>query len=178
MSESGRSISFISPTSTRAAAADLRAAALEAEAFINASDMGIALQRISSRLSPMALPHDLARAISSFCLHLAVGDTIAVIPGDGTLSTTQAASILGISRTRLTQLIDAGDIPCSFVGSHRRLQLGDVLAYQSRRTNSTPRPRTTAVQRSRTSTPLDLKSWPRGLDGNLAIPHALLGDPR
>ncbi|MEU7997864.1 helix-turn-helix domain-containing protein [Micromonospora sp. NPDC049060] len=63
---------------------------------------------------------------------LARGDGVAVSAVARELSTTEAASLLGMSRPTLVRLLDTAAIPSHRVGSHRRLFLSDVLAFRQR----------------------------------------------
>ncbi|UPK70073.1 helix-turn-helix domain-containing protein [Chitinophaga filiformis] len=61
-------------------------------------------------------------------------DTFAVYFSDNKedISTQQAAEILGVSRPHLVSLLEKGDIPYKKVGTHRRIQLKDIVAYDKK----------------------------------------------
>lgn len=53
-----------------------------------------------------------------------------VVPVKDLYSTTEAASMLGISRPTLMKLIEAGDLEPEMVGTHHRIPAEAILAYQ------------------------------------------------
>lgn len=63
------------------------------------------------------------------------GETVSVEPIDRLLTTQQAASLLGVSRSTLIRLLDENELPFDRLGDsrHRRLRLHDVLAYRERK---------------------------------------------
>ena len=79
----------------------------------------------------------LAPAIADLVLDLlggvASGHTVTLVPTGATLTTRQAADILGVSRPHLTKLLKSGEIPFVSVGSHRRVRHADLMAYIDRR---------------------------------------------
>jgi excisionase family DNA binding protein len=81
---------------------------------------------------PLELPAAVCRTLLAAVKILSRGDAIA-IGAVHHLTTTEAADLLGVSRQYLIRLIDRGELPHELVGRHRRLRLGDVLAYKSRR---------------------------------------------
>lgn len=63
---------------------------------------------------------------------LSSGQAVAVEPRRVVLSTQDAADLLGVSRPTVVKLLQAGEIPFTQPGRHRRIQLIDLLEYQQR----------------------------------------------
>jgi excisionase family DNA binding protein len=78
------------------------------------------------------LPSEVVAGLRDVIRHLARGIPIEVVPLDEELSTSEAAGILGVSRQYFTRLVDRGDVPSTFVGTHRRVTLEAVLEYKER----------------------------------------------
>jgi excisionase family DNA binding protein len=79
------------------------------------------------------LPDDLHEALTHVVEALSRGYAVTIAPQHTTLTTQQAADMLGVSRPTLTKLLDEGKIPFDRPNSHRRIKLTDVLAYQQRK---------------------------------------------
>jgi excisionase family DNA binding protein len=62
--------------------------------------------------------------------HMAQGKSITLLPSDATLSTQQAADMLQVSRPHLVKLLETGQIAYTKVGSHRRVIMQDLVAYE------------------------------------------------
>ena len=79
------------------------------------------------------IPASAFAALQAAVRDMAQGLTITLIPHDKELTTREAADILNLSRPFLVKLLDRGDIPYHRVGTHRRLNVEDVLAYRELR---------------------------------------------
>lgn len=64
---------------------------------------------------------------------MAKGQTVLLMPEDETFTTQAAADYLGVSRPHVVDLIKRGEIPHHKVGTHRRVKLSDLRAYEHER---------------------------------------------
>lgn len=81
----------------------------------------------------IALPNAMFQVLKAVAHELAAGHSITILNFDDALTTQQAANLLQVSRPYLVQELKEGKMPYSMVGTHRRVRLGDVLAYKERR---------------------------------------------
>jgi excisionase family DNA binding protein len=72
-------------------------------------------------------------ALRQAVVALRAGQAITVGASPTTLTTQQAAQLLGVSRPTLVKLLDDGVIPHERPRGHRRVRLADVLAYRETR---------------------------------------------
>ena len=80
----------------------------------------------------LPLPEPIAEVLSEVASALAQGQAVTVAPQHTTLTTQQAADLLGVSRPTLVKLLEAGELPYTQPGRHRRIRLTELLAYRER----------------------------------------------
>lgn len=81
----------------------------------------------------VAIPAELAHLFERLADAAAQGLEIAVTVGDPRLRPREAAAELGMSRTHLCSLMDAGEIAYENVGTHRRVPKSEVDRYRAAR---------------------------------------------
>ncbi len=59
--------------------------------------------------------------------------SVHIVQNQATLTTVEAASLLGVSRQFLINILVKGEIRYHLVGTHRRIYAQDLLAYKSKR---------------------------------------------
>ena len=79
------------------------------------------------------LPGAVFRLLKDIVRNMQLGRAIVLIPENQQLTTQRAADLLGVSRPYLIKLLEAGELPHHKAGSHRRIYLKDLAAYQKRR---------------------------------------------
>jgi excisionase family DNA binding protein len=79
------------------------------------------------------LPGSLYSFLCQLLADLKDGKSVTILQSEATLTTVEAAKLLGVSRQFLVQEIDKMRIPHHMVGTHRRVYARDVLAYKSNR---------------------------------------------
>ena len=77
-----------------------------------------------------SLPLSAARLLVKIVAEIAKGNSVAVMPLKPELTTQEVAELLNVSRPYLIKLLERGEMPYHLVGTHRRVQLSDVLAYK------------------------------------------------
>lgn len=75
------------------------------------------------------VPHDLGVLLQQVLTAIAAGSTLTVSAIPAELTTSSAANLIGVSRPTLMKMIAAGELPAHKVGSHTRLQSGDVFDF-------------------------------------------------
>ena len=81
------------------------------------------------------LPHEVYLALEQVVDAMRRGLAVAVVPAGKTVTTQEAADLLGVSRPTVVKLIQRGVLAHEMVGTHRRVPLDQLLDYkQERRT--------------------------------------------
>ncbi|MGW0667323.1 helix-turn-helix domain-containing protein [Streptomyces sp. NPDC002746] len=83
--------------------------------------------------STKTLPPEVYEALMVVVRALSEGKAVTVAPVNTTLTTQEAADLLGVSRPTFVKILDEGEVPYSRPGRHRRVLLADVLQYKERR---------------------------------------------
>ena len=79
------------------------------------------------------IPEEIHRVLRQVIESMQRGLAVSILPQSKTLTTQQAADLLGISRPTLVKLLDEQKLPFERVGTHRRVLLVDVMAFRDRR---------------------------------------------
>ena len=101
-------------------------------------DLGRLLRRGRAKLTGskgenLPIPEPLYSLLKDAVRNLAQGRSLVLIPEEKQLTTQQAGELLGVSRPFLIRLLDAGEMPFSLVGRHRRIRVSDVIDYAKRK---------------------------------------------
>ncbi|WP_199539381.1 helix-turn-helix domain-containing protein [Dyadobacter luteus] len=87
--------------------------------------------RIEENSEIFTIPRRALKFLSQILSSMAEGKTISLIPSESELSTQQAADMLNVSRPYVVKLLETGVIPFKKVGTHRRIPLEALLAYET-----------------------------------------------
>jgi excisionase family DNA binding protein len=88
---------------------------------------------VSSLGEEIELPESVFHLLRQLVHDLAQGNTVMIVPGHRELTTQEAADLLNVSRQYLVEVLKAGDIPFTLVGTHRRIHFDDLMEYKSKR---------------------------------------------
>jgi excisionase family DNA binding protein len=79
------------------------------------------------------LPGAIHEALTKVVAALHAGKAVTIAPQTMTLTTQQAADLLGVSRPTIVRLINDNVLPAERIGNRHRLLLDDVLSYREKR---------------------------------------------
>jgi excisionase family DNA binding protein len=79
------------------------------------------------------LPNEAYRVLRQVVEAMRQNLAVTVVPQSQTLTTQQAADLLGVSRPTLIKLLDESRIPFERTGTHRRVLMRDLLDYRAQR---------------------------------------------
>jgi excisionase family DNA binding protein len=88
---------------------------------------------VSSSGEEIELPEPVFHLLRQLVHDLAQGNTVMIVPGHRELTTQEAADLLNVSRQYLVEVLKAGDIPFTLVGTHRRIRFDDLMEYKNKR---------------------------------------------
>ncbi len=80
--------------------------------------------------STIDMPVAALRFLHAVASAMAQGESVSLDALDEELTTQRAADFLGVSRPFVVGLLERGEIAHRMVGTHRRVRLGDLRAYQ------------------------------------------------
>lgn len=81
----------------------------------------------------IVLPASAFEALKAVVTGMAQGMAMTLVPSGRELTTQEAADLLRISRPSVIRLLEDGTIPFHKVGTHRRIDVENVLAYRAKR---------------------------------------------
>jgi len=101
--------------------------------LLEGAEGSLAVERSDTDAQPV--PREIGVLLQEVLRAVATGSSVTITTAPPELTTTAAATMLGISRPTLMKLVRDGEIPAHKVGTHTRLRTVDVLeAKKARRT--------------------------------------------
>ncbi|MCW0182043.1 MAG: helix-turn-helix domain-containing protein [Zavarzinia sp.] len=96
---------------------------------------GITLEILEAKgkSRPVTLTPAIAQTFLEVLRLISSGRGFRLIPVSAQLTTQEAADLLNVSRPFLIKRLEAGDIPHTKIGRHRRIEAKDLFAYKDRR---------------------------------------------
>jgi excisionase family DNA binding protein len=88
---------------------------------------------VSATGEAQLLPESLCSFLVKLIRLLNDGKSVYIVQNEAKLTTVEAASMLGVSRQFLINLLEKNEIPYHLVGTHRRIYTHELLAYKARR---------------------------------------------
>lgn len=111
---------------------ELAGEASRALAVIMGSHKDIQIELKSDHEKPMSLilPTSVVTMVQKILTEMSNGNAITVIPVNAELTTQESADFLNVSRPFFIKQLESGLIKYRKVGTHRRINVNDLLAYK------------------------------------------------
>jgi excisionase family DNA binding protein len=93
-------------------------------------ELHVELKDDSTTIGHMLLPHSVIRMIQRILMEMAQGNAITILPMNAELTSQEAADFLNVSRPFMVKQMELGVIPYRKVGTHRRIQVQDLMTYK------------------------------------------------
>ncbi len=88
--------------------------------------------KIQHDVEYISIPQKAFSLLVDILSNMAEGKSFTLIPSDAIISTQQAADMLNVSRPHIVKLLETGVIPFTKAGSHRRIELKDLINYEKK----------------------------------------------
>lgn len=88
--------------------------------------------KIQGKEDDLRIPAKAFTMLFNIVSSMAEGKSMTLLSSDAEITTQQAAEMLNVSRPHLVKLLEEGAIPFKKAGTHRRILLADVVAYQNK----------------------------------------------
>lgn len=95
-------------------------------------DREIVKIKLQEKGEVLEIPQKAFSLLITILKNMAEGKSITLLPSDAQVTTQQAADLLKVSRPHLVKLLEQGEIPFRKAGTHRRIALKDLLAYDEK----------------------------------------------
>ncbi|MBV8255447.1 MAG: helix-turn-helix domain-containing protein [Chitinophaga sp.] len=111
-----------------------RAQVTKASAEIAKTDSDTVALHLEGFKSTLKIPKSAMLLLFDMLDKMADGSSISLLFSDdkSEISTQQAAELLGTSRPYIVSLLEKGEIPFTKIGTHRRIQMKDLIAYNQK----------------------------------------------
>ena len=90
-------------------------------------------QLVSHEGKTKLLPRSLHQFLTELSALLSEGKSVQIVHHHATFTTAEAATVLGVSRQFLVNLLARHELSHHLVGTHRRVYASDLFAYKARR---------------------------------------------
>ena len=120
----------MNPEPSAALSAEDRDLLSKLQDVINGEERPVLLGREGAHVH---LPESLFHVLTEAVRVMLSGQSVVLLSENEEMTTQAAANYLGMSRPHLVKLLDSGDIPFHFVGTHRRIYLKELKTYEALR---------------------------------------------